>query len=193
MSDIATTWKIGLVRAICPVLGSILLGLVLFQFSIFVPTQKASQFVFSGVAAGISYAFLKSSSLRNMLAAQLVWFIVIRVRVGEVSLWLLLLDATYIAGIAAAVYAWLTLSDRSYVRTSVQRIVAAGVLVAVANAIIVFVLGVFAAGAVTSHPTSWFEAILFNLQIGTLIGLAVGAGAELAEWLVTKFFMTPGD
>jgi len=165
----------------------------MFRFSIFEPTQKASQFVLSGVAAGIAYAFLRSSTLRNMLAAQLVWYIVIRLRVGEVSLWLLVLDAPYIAGIAAAVLVWLRLSNRSLVRTPVQRIVAAGVLVAVANAVVVVVLGLFAVGATASHPSAWLEAILFNLQIGTLIGIAVGAGAELAEWLVAKFRVTPHE
>jgi hypothetical protein len=61
------------------------------------------------------------------------------------------------------------------------------VITAITNGLIVIVLGAFALRAVVNLPAAWLESALFNLEIGTLIGLAVGVGIEITEYLAGRW------
>ncbi len=189
MSDTSQQWKVLLVRASIPALVAIVMGYAIFRSQIFIPTMKASQFVLSGVTAGLAFGFFKSTTVRNAMAALFVWYLLTMLLVENFNSWNLILNGTYIIAIAAAVYIQIVFTRQSLVRTPVQRIAAAGVLVALANGVVILLFGLATPARTFSHPGFWLDAILFNLQIGTLIGLGAGFGGELAEWLVVRYLV----
>jgi hypothetical protein len=52
-------------RALVVSAACIVLGVIIFQNTVFIPTMRAFQFTLSGITAGISYAALKASCIRN--------------------------------------------------------------------------------------------------------------------------------
>ena len=56
MNTIENAWKQAILRALIVSLSGIILGFVLYQNAIFVPTMVASQFLKSSITAGIAYA-----------------------------------------------------------------------------------------------------------------------------------------
>jgi hypothetical protein len=189
MGDTSRQWKTLIVRGAIPALVTIVTGYAIFRSQIFVSTMKASQFVLSGMTSGLAFGFFKSTTVRNAMAALFVWYLLAMLLIENFNSWNLILNGTYIIAVAAAVYVQILFARRSLVRTPVQRIAAAGVLVALANGVVILLFGLATPARTFSHPGFWLDAILFNLQIGTLIGLAAGFGGELAEWLVEKYLV----
>jgi signal transduction histidine kinase len=175
-----------LLRTIVVICATTALGLLIFQLSVVNMRMMASQFLTSGVSAGISYAAVKSRRWRDGLAALLVWYLVMVFLVTEYNSWLLVLWFAYVAGIAAAVSLYDYFVRKDIVRGMVQRVAAAGVIVAVANALIVLFLGFFSVRAVIASPGSFASAVFRNLQFGTLIGIGFGLGAEIAEYGIRR-------
>jgi len=174
-------------RALVVSAACIVLGVIIFQNTVFIPTMRAFQFTLSGITAGISYAALKASSIRNGVVSLCVWYLVLTFLIEQYNSWLLVLNLVYLAGIAVAVYFYLYVMNVGLVRGAVQRIAAMAVITAITNGLIVIVLGAFALGAVVNRPAAWLESALFNLEIGTLIGLAVGVGIEITEYLAGRW------
>jgi hypothetical protein len=91
-----------------------------------------------------------------------------------------------VAGIAAAVFLYCYFVRKEVVRGLLQRVAAAGVILAIANALIILFLGMFNLHTVSASPGSYASAALRNLQIGTLIGIGFGLGVELAEYIIRR-------
>jgi len=188
MDSMHDAWKYVVSRALIVSGSGMILGFILYQFLIFTPTMKPSQFTFSSINIGITYAALKSHSPRNGLAALFVWYIIATTVFVQFNWWLLILNVAYIAGMACAVFILQRVVNTRLAQGSLQRIVLAGAVVSVTNALIVIVLTLFSLRVLISHASSIMETIFYNLQIGALIGLATGIGMELAEYLTGRFF-----
>ncbi len=167
---------------------TIAIGLAIFQLGVFTPTMRAFQFTFSGITAGLFYAAIKEGNLRIGFAALLVWYLVstFLIEHGESNSWLLVLNLAYIAGIAGAVYLYGRLVQASLLRGIAQPIAAMGVLIALANGLIVIVLASLSGRQMLAHPMIVLEQSFRNLQLGTLLGLAIGIGIEIAEYLLRR-------
>jgi predicted RNA-binding Zn-ribbon protein involved in translation (DUF1610 family) len=161
-------------------------GLAIFQGGVFTPTMRAFQFTFSGITAGLFYAAMKEGNRRLGFVALFVWYLVstFLVEHREFSSWLLVLNLAYLVGIAGATYLHGRLVDASLVRGIAQRIAAMGVLIALANGFIVVILSSFSLRSAMNHPMIVLEQSFRNLQLGTLLGLAIGIGVEIAEYVL---------
>jgi predicted RNA-binding Zn-ribbon protein involved in translation (DUF1610 family) len=175
-------------RALIVAGTAIAVGLAIFQGGVFTPTMRAFQFTFSGITAGLFYAAIKEGNLRLGFVALFVWYLVstFLVEHGEYNSWLLVLNLAYIVGIAGATYLHGRLVRASLVRGIAQPIAAMGVLFALANGFIVFILASFSLRSALDHPMVVLEQSFRNLQLGTLLGLAIGIGIEIGEYVLRR-------
>jgi hypothetical protein len=180
-------WKRGLLRAAVVTIVAMAVGFAFFRSLIFIPTMKASQFMISGVTAGIAYAGWRGTSLRQGIVPLFLWYLVLMFLVEDFNSWLPVLDGAYIVGIAGAVWLYLYAVRASLVRGWMQRVAAAAVLVALANGLIVVVLAAVSVPSLLLQGQFLHDTVFWNMQIGTLIGLGVGWGFECAEYLTARF------
>jgi len=181
-------WKHAITRAVVVSSLGILLGFALYQLSAFTPTLKTFQFTLSSVTIGIAYAASKAHNTRNGVAALFVWYVILTGLVREFNFWLLILNLAYIGGMTGATLVHQHFAKRGLVKGAIGRIVLAGVIVAVANGLIVWFLSLFYLKTTISHAAAIMETVFFNLQLGALIGVATGLGMEVAEYLIAKDF-----
>lgn len=161
-------------------------GLVFFQLKVFDVGMIASQFLSGGITASIAYAALKTPRWRDGFVALLVWYIVLTFLVVQYRAYLLIPNFAYVAGIAAAVYLYYYFIRKEMVRGVLQRVAAAGVIMAITNAVIMVFLGMFNLHAVYASPGSYASTVFRNLQLGTLIGIGFGLGVEIAEYIIRR-------
>ncbi len=186
-----TTWtqdvvKITVVRLIAVTFTIVAFGCLFFRLSIFDLRVLPSQFVTSGVTASVFFAALASPRRKEGLIALLVWYIVLTFLVGRFTPWQANVHAAYVACVGAAVYVYDRFVRREIVRGGVQRVASAGILTAIANAVVIVYIGLFSWRTVFAS-TGFFASMVFrNLQFGTLIGIAFGLGAELAAYVLLK-------
>jgi len=175
-------------RALIVAGTAIAVGLAIFQGGVFTPTMRAFQFTYSGITAGLFYAAIKEGKLRLGFAALVVWYLVLTFLIehGESNSWLLVLNLSYFVGIAGATYLHGRLVRASLVRGFAQPVAAMGVLTALANGLIVVVLASSSLRVMLDHPMVVVEQSFRNLQLGTVLGLAIGIGIEIAEYLLRR-------
>jgi len=168
-------------------------GFLYFRDTVLNLRAVASQFLTSGVTAGIAYAALHLPRVRDGIAALIIWFVVLTFLVERPSMHLGVMNLVYLAGIAGAVYVYMSFIRRGVVRGALQRVASAGVLTALANALITVVLG-FALRTLVFTSVGFFASTVFrNLQYGTLVGIGIGVGAELAELLIGRLDRKAGE
>ena len=182
------------------VAGSALtLGYALYRSSIFVPTMRVSQFAMSGVTMAIAYAAWKARAVRNGLAALFVWYVCLTTLIVPFNWWLLILDSFYIAGMTAAVLVHQSAVVPRLRSYPLLRVALAGAITSIANGLIIVALFLFSClflyswQAIPTHLDAAYGNIYFNLNIGALIGLGVGIGMEIAEYLNGRFFQPTGQ
>jgi hypothetical protein len=193
MASLPDSWKRTLRRALVVAAAGILLGFLFYDFGVFIPTWRASQFTISSITIGITYAALKSASPRNGLAALFVLYILAVGLLVPFNWWLLILDFAYIAGIAATIYLHQRLVKRPIVRGPLMRIALGGVLVSLANGLIIVVLSLFNFHVWLARISIIMEEVRGNLQFGALIGLATASGMELAEYWERILYSEPDE
>jgi hypothetical protein len=187
MNSIPDSWKHVISRAMIVLGAGIVLGFVLYQFLVFIPTMKAFQFTMSSITIGIMYAALKGQSIRNGFAALFVWYVILTGLIEEFNSWLLILNLAYIGGMAGATFVHQRVVKTRLIHGAIQRVAVAGVIMAIANGLIVICLATFSWKVAISHAARIVETVYYNLQLGALIGLATGLGMELAEHLNGRF------
>jgi hypothetical protein len=181
--DVVKHTILRMLLAACTTVG---FGLIFFRLNVFEMGLIASQFLISGITSATAYAALKTPRWRDGLAALFVWYVVLMFLAGGYNAYLLILYLAYVAGIAAAVCLYCYFVRKEIVRGVLQRVAAAGVIIAVANALIILFLGFFNTHAVAASPGSFASTVFRNLQIGTLIGIGFGLGVEIAEYIIRR-------
>jgi hypothetical protein len=176
--------KTSIVRALVVALASIAFGVLFFRSNVFISTMRASQFLSSGITAALFYAALKVSRPRDGLAALLVWYLILTLLIVRPDSWLFILAAVYVVGIATAVYVYDYFARKNFVRGLLQHVAAMGVLTGLANGVIVVILFLIGMGQHTFTSGRVFAIAFNNLQLGSVIGIALGFGMQLAEFLL---------
>ena len=151
---------------------------------IFVPTTVSFQFTYSTITVALFYGFSKSLSFRDALVAVLVWYVLstlLDVKNGSTMVMYLV----YVAGISTAVHIYLRIISRPLFRGVLQRIASFSLLLAALNAAIIVVLKVLWAIIWNLTFQRTFQLLLDNFQLGALIGLGLGAGIQLAEYVLS--------
>lgn len=190
-------WKRSAIRVVLAAGAGVLAGVLLHGSSVFIPTIVASQFMTGSLTGGLFYAALKETTLRNSIAALFVWYVLLTSLVGYLAggaynWWPYVLNAAYMVSLAAGVYLYLYGVRRGILRGIAQRVAALGVLTAIMNAVTILFLSLFSIWWTIRHPGEAAHFALRNLQIGTLMGLAIGLGIELAEYVIGGFAAVGG-
>lgn len=186
MNSHALIFKQSVVRLLIVAGAGIATGYTFFQSAVFNPNARASQFLTSSITSALWYSALKASRLREGLAALFVWYILLSVVLVRPDSWLLLLRLVYVLGLAAAVAVYIYAVKNDLVRGVTQRVAAMGVITALVNGLIIVVLALFSGPLLFHYPVSIVAAAFENVQLGTLLGIGLGAGMELAEYLVGR-------
>ena len=166
----------------------IAVGFVLFRSAIFIPTMTTIQFTISSITVGLFYSMIKSSTLRNGLATLLIWYFVNSVFFDPHNRWMWILNLAYISGIAGACYLSMFTIKKGYVNGMVMRIAAFTVFIAIVNGLIVVILSLYSWRRAIAHLDKLFQSTLSNLELGAMIGLGLGIGIEIAEYIINKYF-----
>jgi hypothetical protein len=161
-------------------------GLLFFRLSVFDTRMVAFQFLVSGVTAAVFYPFLKSGRRWEGLVPLAVWFLLLTFFIGQYTPFLPVNNFLYVTGIAAAVGVYESLVRRELLRGLLQRVASAGVIIAIANAVIYALLSLRFWPAVSTSFGYYASMAFRNLQFGTLIGIGFGLGVEAAEYLVPR-------
>jgi hypothetical protein len=90
----------------------------------------------------------------------------------------------YIAGIAASVYVYMLLVRRPLFNGVVRRLATISLLIGMFNVLILLTLSAFQATYGHVRFGTSMSAALDNFQLGTLIGLGIGIGIEVVEYLI---------
>ena len=183
-------WLEAIVRAVVVAGTSTVAGYVLYPYGVFTPNMVAFQFISSGCTSGLAYASLRSPNARSGLASLVLWFVVLTWLIETFNPWLLALNTTYVVEIAGAVFCYEILTQKPLFKLAISRILLAGVLLTLANALIIVTLDLISVVIARGH-FAWFfriigKSLLINTHYGALIGLAVGCGIEIANLFVTR-------
>ncbi len=186
MDTIENTWKHIILCAIVISGVGILVGFIFYRYSVFIPTMRPFQFAVSSISAGLAYAFSKSSIQRHLLPALFVWYVVLTGLLVKLTWWSLILNFAYVGGITSAIFVYNYAASKPYSNRIILRIIYAGAIIAIANGLILMFLGIFSVKVIFFHFSVWLSAIEYNVEIGAVIGLAIGLGIEIAEYLNGK-------
>ena len=186
MNIIENPWKHVILRALVISGIGVLVGSIFYRSSVFIPTMRPFQFTVSSISAGIAYAFLKSSMRRHLLPALFIWYVVLTGLLVKLTWWALILNLTYISGVACAILIYSYAITKPYSNRIILRIIYSGAIMSSINCLIMIALAVFSLNAIFSHFSVWLSSVKHNAELGAIIGLAFGLGIEIAEYLNGK-------
>jgi hypothetical protein len=172
-----------IIRILIIAASGIAAGYIFYGFPIFITTVAPFQFTYHTITAALFYGILKSSSRRSALLAVLVWC-AISTLIDVKNTSVIVMDIANVAGVSAAMYLYLRLLHRPILSGVFQRLATASLLVGAANALIAIGLILFWAVLAGMSLQRIPQAALSNFQIGTLIGLGIGTGIEISEYVI---------
>jgi hypothetical protein len=186
MEPIQLSLKQAILRGVIVAVAGLVIGFAFYQRWIFTPRMRPFQFSVISITAGIFYAAIKQPAIRNGLAALVVWYVVLTFLMERFAKWNVVLNFIYFAVTAGVVYLYVYAAGRLPLRGRLQRIAAMLTLTAVGNALIVVVLGLIWFREALSRPQVLVDSSFFNLRLGGLVGLGLGVGMEIAEYVVDR-------
>ena len=186
MDTTENTWKQTILRALIISGSGILVGFLLYGRAITISTLMPIQFTLSSITAGIVYAALKSQSPRSVWAMLFVWYALITGREAMHNSWLFILAFVYIAGITSAMFAYNYIVARPLANRLVLRPIFAAAITALVNGLIIIALALISYMVYGVHFKIRLDIVNSNVQFGAIIGIAIGIGIEIAEYLIKK-------
>jgi predicted RNA-binding Zn-ribbon protein involved in translation (DUF1610 family) len=175
-----------ILRGVIVAVAGLAIGFAFYQWEIFSPHMRAFQFTVVSITAGIFYAAMKQPAIRNGLAALLVWYVLLTFLIERFDPWHLVLNFVYIAVIAVVVYLDVYAAGRLPLGGRLQRIAAMLTLTAVGNALIILIIGLILLQEALSNPQVLVDSSFFSLKLGGLVGLGLGIGMEIAEYVIAR-------
>jgi len=192
MKSLETT-KQALVRSISISGFIIAVAFFIYHESVFTPTRWPFQFLLSGITVGISFTTFRDQYYREGLALLFLWYIIIVGSIPERHAWLYILHGTYTCIIAAAVYVYLIIVRKPFIKNEILRMSTSIVVLGLANCCIIVVLSIYSLPSLFSNFSRILDAMFLNLKIGALLGLLMGIGIELADYIVNLLFIQTKD
>ena len=179
--------KQGIVRFI--VVSGLIVGFayLIYHESVFIPTRWPFQFLISGIVIGLSYAFFITNKIKEGIAVLVLSFIISSGLITPHHTWNFILTGTYVCVMACAVYLFLFIIRKQYFTDRLMCIVTAGVIIGVANSLIILVLRLFSPLSSFAQLPMLVEALHLNLKIGTVMGLLFGIVTELSKYFISSF------
>ena len=170
-------------RTLVVVVTGMMTGLLFYGSLIFVPTKSPFQFTLSGITAGLFYGVSKSMSYRSALAAALIWCVVSTL-LDVHNWWLFVVSLVYITGIATSVFVYMMLVKRPLFNGILQRVATISLLTGIFNALVILLLYAIQYTFIYARLSTVASFALENFQLGTLVGLGIGIGIEIAEYFL---------
>lgn len=174
----------------CVITSGLIISLayLIYRTAIFTPTMWAFQFLISGITIGIAYTTFRDKNYREGLVLLLLWYIIIVSAISQGNYWIFILEGAYTVIIALAVYVYLLIVSKSFVKNEISRIIVSTIIIGLFNCFIVVVLNLYSIQSIFAHFPNLLDAMFLNLKIGAMLGLFMGVGIELANYFVDVVF-----
>ena len=167
----------------------ILLAYIVYRGDVFIPTHWPFQFLVSGITIGLSYAAFREKYTRQGTGLLTLWYVVLLGSVGQWYEWIFILEGTYIAVISLGVYLIIRIVQKPIINNAFLRIGTSMSVLAIANSLIIVILGFFSLSHFVSQLQQEFDAMSLNLKVGAMLGLFMGIGVELSDSFVRSMFL----
>jgi hypothetical protein len=158
--------------------------------SIFTSTNMAFQFTANSIAAGLSYALFKRTSVLNSFLVLFCWFLILTFVEEFNNRWMYVLNVVYTAGIASVIYVYILFVDKKILHNTIRRVLGLTGAIATINVLHVLVLVLISLGLSWIHypryVSSIYSSCLINLRIGAINGFGVALGIEIVDYFLSQ-------
>ena len=178
------TLKLAIVRFVIISGFIIAVAYLIYQIAVFTPTMWAFQYFVSGITLGIAYVTFKEKNYREGIALLLLWYIILVGVISKGNHWVFILEGVYICIIALAVYLYIIIIKRSFVRNEISRIIVSTIIVGLSNSFIIVILELYRLQSISSPFPDMLNGMFLNFKIGATLGLFMGVGIELSNYFI---------
>ena len=161
---------------------------LVYRIAVFTPTMWAFQYFVSGITIGIAYTTFRGKNYREGLVILLLWYIILVSVISEGNYWIYILEGAYTCIISLAVYSYILIIRKSFVKNEISRIIVSIIIIGSFNSFIVLVLSLYSIQSLFAHFPNLLDAMFLNLKIGAMLGLLMGVGIELSNYFVDVVF-----
>lgn len=164
------------------VMGTIcclIVGLCFFGLKVFVFNNPASQYLIIGLTGSIFYAVLKFRNLRDAILIMILLYLANLLIFGSARL--LLTRLVFFAAVGIALYVFFHFFEAEMKGLKFGEFLIIASSFAVMYVIVTLILQII------YNSTNFKMELLYNLDLGFLIGLGLGIGIELSNRINTRF------
>ncbi len=178
------TFKYAIIRFV--IISGLIIALAywIYQIAVFTPTMWPFQYFISGVTIGLSYVTFYKKNYREGLVLLLLWYIVLVSIISKGNSWVFILEGTYICTIAFAVYLYIIIIGKPFIKNEISRIIVSTIILGLCNSFIIVILNLYSIQSIFAHFPDMFDAMFLNLKIGAILGLYMGIGIELSNYII---------
>ncbi len=166
----------------------IALAYLIYRDNVFTSTMWAFQYFVSSITIGIAYVTFKEKNFREGIALLLFWYIILVMSVSSENRDVFILEGVYAGITALAVYWYIITISKSFIKNEISRIIMAIIIIGLSNCLIVVILDLYGLQSIYSPFSETLNKMFFNFKIGATIGLFMGTGIELSNYLVDVVF-----
>jgi hypothetical protein len=166
----------------------IAIAFLIYRAEVFTPTMWPFQFLVSGVTIGIAFTTFRDKNYRAGLALLLLWYLIITVPTSQGNTWIFILEGVYTVIIAAAVYLYIYIARKSFITNEISKIFLSTLIIGIFNSLIIVVLSLYSLRSFFSHFPNIVDAMFLNLKVGAMLGLFMGVGIVLADYLIDTVY-----
>jgi len=172
------------------IISGLIIGLAYFiyQIAVFTPTMWAFQYFISGITIGLAYVTFRDKNYREGLGLLLLWYIILVSIISKGNSWVFILEGTYICIIAFAVYLYIIIIGKPFIKNEISRIIVSTIILGLFNSFIIVVLNLYSIQSLFAHFPNMLDAMFLNLKIGAMLGLFMGLGIELSNYFIDVFY-----
>ncbi len=162
----------------------IALAYLIYQIAIFTPTMWPFQYFISGITIGLAYVTFIDKNYRVGLVLLLLWYFILVGVIAKGNSSVFILEGTYTCIIALAVYLYIIIIGKPFIKNEISRIIASTIILGLFNSFIVLVLYLYTIPSLFAHYPFMLNAMFLNMRIGAILGLLMGVSIELSNYFI---------
>ena len=154
------TFKFAIIRFV--IISGLIITLAywIYQIAVFTPTMWPFQYFISGVTIGLSYVTFYKKNYREGLVLLLLWYIVLVSIISKGNSWVFILEGTYICTIAFAVYLYIIIIGKPFIKNEISRIIVSTIILGLSNSFIIVILNLYSIQSIFAHFPDMFDAMV---------------------------------
>ncbi len=180
------TLKRFFVTAILAALGSVVVGFIFFHARLFDIGRGGYQFLSFGIIGGAVFAAFRFFDKRNAVLILLILVVLNEVLLNATGRAVLWQDLLYYAGLCAAVILFSEYYFRKLAEAALVRLPVLTSLLALNYLVVAVIIYLFYQSNPSVPQLNLSQIIYYDLAQGFLIGLGLGLGIEVAEYILKK-------